>query len=177
MSERRTAANRANAAKSTGPKTAAGKAIAAQNSTRHAILQGQLVPTRDEDSAALDALRAGVGDALQPVGALECALADRVTGCLWRLGRVQAAEAGLFDSGRDYYMSTRGAELSGQLSYGFATHLDAFATLTRYETALERSMYAALHELQRLQAARAGAPVAAPAVVDVQLHGLPEGVG
>jgi len=39
----------------------------------------------------------------------------------------------------------------------------------RYETALERSLYKALHELQRLQAARAGVPVPPPAAADVDV--------
>ena len=43
--------------------------------------------------------------------------------------------------------------------------------LSRYEAAIERSLYRALHELQRLQAARQGRDVAAPAVVDVEVSG------
>jgi len=37
----------------------------------------------------------------------------------------------------------------------------------RYETSIERGLYRALHELQRLQAARRGEAVAAPVAVDV----------
>jgi hypothetical protein len=40
-------------------------------------------------------------------------------------------------------------------------------TLTRYEAHLSRQMLQALHELQRLQAARAGEPVPPPAALDV----------
>lgn len=43
------------------------------------------------------------------------------------------------------------------------------ANVSRYETTLERSLFKALHELERLQARRAGQPVAPPAVVDVNL--------
>jgi hypothetical protein len=39
--------------------------------------------------------------------------------------------------------------------------------LSRYEAHLSRQMYQALHELQRLQAARAGEPVPPPAALDV----------
>ena len=46
------------------------------------------------------------------------------------------------------------------------------ATVGRYEAHLERSLYKALHELQRLQAARQGRPVAAPVVVDVDVTGM-----
>jgi hypothetical protein len=41
--------------------------------------------------------------------------------------------------------------------------------LLRYETTIERQLYRALHELQRLQAVRAGQPLLAPVVVDVDV--------
>ena len=41
--------------------------------------------------------------------------------------------------------------------------------LSRYEVMLERSFYKALHELQRLQAARDGQAVPLPVVVDVSV--------
>ena len=41
--------------------------------------------------------------------------------------------------------------------------------LSRYEVTLERSLYKALHELQRLQAARDGQAVPLPVVVDVDV--------
>ena len=51
---------------------------------------------------------------------------------------------------------------------------NAFSKLSRYEAAIERSLYRALHELQRLQAARrAGGGVAPPPAVDVDVSGLP----
>ena len=47
------------------------------------------------------------------------------------------------------------------------------SNLWRHEVALERSMLRSLHELQRLQAKRAGEYVTAPEVVDVEVS-LPE---
>jgi hypothetical protein len=44
---------------------------------------------------------------------------------------------------------------------------DTLATLSRYEAHVSRQMLQALHELQRLQAARAGEPVPPPAALDV----------
>jgi hypothetical protein len=46
---------------------------------------------------------------------------------------------------------------------------DALGKLRRYQTATENSLYRALHELQRLQAARQGSTVRAPAALDVGL--------
>ena len=50
---------------------------------------------------------------------------------------------------------------------------ELFSNLDRHEAALSRSVLRTLHELQRLQAARAGEHVPAPAVVDVDVS-LPE---
>jgi hypothetical protein len=44
---------------------------------------------------------------------------------------------------------------------------DTLQKVTRYEAHLSRQLYQALHELQRLQAARAGQPVPPPAALDV----------
>ena len=43
--------------------------------------------------------------------------------------------------------------------------------LSRYETHLSRQLFQALHELERLQAARAGADVPPPAVLDLNVNG------
>ena len=51
---------------------------------------------------------------------------------------------------------------------------DTLTKLSRYEVAIERSTYKALHELQRLQATRAGHAVSAPAVLDVNVSALTE---
>ena len=56
-----------------------------------------------------------------------------------------------------------------------AENANAFSKLSRYEIALERGLYRPLHELQRLQPARAAASVPPPLVVDVELSGSPEG--
>jgi hypothetical protein len=50
---------------------------------------------------------------------------------------------------------------------------NAFSKLSRYETTIERSLYKALHELQRLQAARsAEGDVPPPAALDVDVSGV-----
>jgi hypothetical protein len=50
---------------------------------------------------------------------------------------------------------------------------NAFSKLSRYETTIERSLYKALHELQRLQAARrAEGNVPPPVAVDVDVSGV-----
>jgi hypothetical protein len=57
-----------------------------------------------------------------------------------------------------------------------ADKTNAFSKLSRYETSMERGLYRALHELQRLQAARVAAgSVSPPLAVDVDVSGIPEG--
>ena len=60
---------------------------------------------------------------------------------------------------------------SGDFSLSFAneSNLDVCSKLSRYETSLERGFYRALHELERLQARRAGRNVPLPVAVDVDL--------
>jgi hypothetical protein len=59
-----------------------------------------------------------------------------------------------------------------------ADQANAFSKLSRYETAIWRSLYKALHELQRLQAARhTHGDVLPPIALDVDVSGVPgEGV-
>lgn len=49
----------------------------------------------------------------------------------------------------------------------FVGDADVFSKLHRYETGLERSLFNALHELQRLQAERSGQAVPPPLAIDV----------
>ena len=51
-----------------------------------------------------------------------------------------------------------------------ADESDTFGKLARYECGLERSLYKALHEFQRLQAARNGQPVPVPEAMDVDIR-------
>ena len=47
---------------------------------------------------------------------------------------------------------------------------DAISKLSRYENSMQRNLFRALHELQRLQAARRGELVPAPVAVDIDLN-------
>jgi hypothetical protein len=72
--------------------------------------------------------------------------------------------------------SVRDGELAtlGQTFIRDANEANAFSKLSRYESAIERSLYKALHELQRLQAARGtGGNVSPPMAVDVEVSGVP----
>jgi len=49
--------------------------------------------------------------------------------------------------------------------------------LSRHEPTLERQLYGALHELERRQAARGGAALTPPRILDVEVSGMPEEAG
>jgi hypothetical protein len=62
----------------------------------------------------------------------------------------------------------------GQAFIRDANEANAFSKLSRYETPIWRSFYRALHELQRLQAARrAEGSVTPPVAVDLDVSGVP----
>jgi hypothetical protein len=84
-------ANRHNAARSTEPKTAGGKARSSQNALRHG-LRSELPVLPGEDSRGWEEHRAGILRSLAPAGPLEAELAGRVALSLWRLRRVAVYE-------------------------------------------------------------------------------------
>ena len=98
--KRQIAANRRNARRSTGPKTAAGKAASSANALRHGLAAARAVVLPDEDADAYERLRQGVIADLDPAGALQEALAQRIVVLLWRLDRAARLEAELFIHGR-----------------------------------------------------------------------------
>ena len=98
--KRQIAANRRNARRSTGPRTAAGKAASSANALRHGLAAARAVVLPDEDADAYERLRQGVIADLDPAGALQEALAQRIVVLLWRLDRAARLEAELFVHGR-----------------------------------------------------------------------------
>ena len=61
----------------------------------------------------------------------------------------------------------------GQTFIRDANEANAFSKLSRYEAGIERGLYKALHELQRLQAARrADGNAAPPVAIDVDVSGV-----
>jgi hypothetical protein len=94
-SERRKAANQANARRSTGPKTPEGKAVIRLNALRHGLLARDVV-LPGEDADAFEDLWNRVRADLSPVGPIEELLVDRVVNAMWRLRRLARAETALF---------------------------------------------------------------------------------
>lgn len=119
MSEKQAAANLANALKSTGPKTAHGKAVVAMNGIRHGILSTRLL-LASENPAEFDALVLELQAALRPVGALELMLVEKIAVAIWRQRRLVAAETASTELGRrlERAENRREVEKAANLSYG-----------------------------------------------------------
>ena len=93
-------ANRQNCRLSTGPRTEAGKAASSANALSHGLTAASTVVLPEEDTDAFERLRQGVIADLEPAGALQEALAQRVAVLLWRLDRAARLEAELFVHGQ-----------------------------------------------------------------------------
>jgi hypothetical protein len=184
--EKRTEANRRNARKSTGPKTAAGKAVVSRNAVRHGLLSEESVLPR-EDAGIFEEFRKALCQELKPVGGLEALLVDRIVSSAWRLRRLITIEVSLFmgkladiqqetkEDEKCFMVFDKASKTSYPLGVAFRYGADTVSKMSRYESMLERGLYKALHELQRLQAARNGIPVPLPAAIDVDVSVSPEG--
>ena len=91
-SEAQIEANRANAQKSTGPRTSEGKAKVAQNAVRHGLLAEQVV-IAGEDPGEYEFYRQALIEEISPVGDYENTLAERAAGLAWRLRRAERLQA------------------------------------------------------------------------------------
>jgi hypothetical protein len=90
--EKKTASNRKNAQKSTGPKSAAGKEIVSQNARTHGLLSRNLI-IEGESQEEFSELLSLLADEFEPVGLVEHALVERVGIALWRQRRLVRAES------------------------------------------------------------------------------------
>jgi hypothetical protein len=170
MSEKQNEANLRNAQRSTGPVTAAGKAISARNAVKFG-LWGREALIAGEDPKEFKAFRAGYVADLRPVGTVEFFHVEQVVTSAWRLRRVRRLEAQVF--AEQNFPEPDKAATPGRAFLTDCRGLNALSKLARDESRIERSYYRALHELQRLQAVRDGQVVPAPLVaeIDVNMHG------
>lgn len=167
--EARVLANRRNAALSTGPRTSEGKLVACRNSLRHGLTAETVILPKEEKAEDFDSFTEDLRAALDPVGALEDLMAERIVGAAWRLRRILRVEAAVYqEAGGDRFAFSRDPSPFAWDKV-FSHTANTFAKLSRYEAALQRSLTTALHELQRLQAVRDGREVPAPVVVDVNM--------
>ena len=151
ISQKQLEANRENA-KLGGVKSEEGKAISRFNAIKHGLLSEKVL-MENESMEKLEELWQKLRKDFKPQSEIELLLVDRIVTGFWRLSRLLALEE----------KSTR-----NDFGGGLGKDADLFF---RYETMLERSIYKALHELQRLQAVRNGEKPPAPLAIDIDVGG------
>jgi hypothetical protein len=127
---------------STGPRTAAGKAISSQNSLKHGLASGRLI-IEGEDPANYQANLDEYINDLKPVGKTELALVTEIANAQWFKDRAYRFQAIAFDN----HVPTAEHTVPPELG-----------VLIRYQTANERAFYRALKTLQALQKERKVTP-------------------
>jgi phage terminase Nu1 subunit (DNA packaging protein) len=115
VSEKQMIANRQNALKSTGPKTAAGKVVASRNALKHGLLAKEVVITAGEgaeNAEQFNELLTDLVNEFAPAGVMEEILVEKIAACYWRLRRAGRYEVGLlrqtFDTLTDDYYAADG---------------------------------------------------------------------
>ena len=96
VTEKQLAANRANAKRSSGPRTLEGKAKSRWNAMRHGILAQAVIPPAlepVESRTAFDDLLASLRAECAPATVAEGALVEMIAVTYWRLGRLLRTEA------------------------------------------------------------------------------------
>lgn len=142
-SEAKTKANRANAQKSTGPRTVEGKEKSKHNAVRHGLTGKQLIAP-GEDPAAYEALLEDLMQTYRPANAIESALVEEIAQSFWRLQRARRIETESFN------FLTGGADPV----ITFTCHEKEFDNLRRYMASIERAWHRAMEALAAMQKAR-----------------------
>ena len=164
-------ANRLNSQKSTGPKTAGGKAAVAQNAVKHGLFATENV-IKCEIQADFDDFRADLLPALAPAGGVEAMMAERIVSLSWRLKRVERMNSEVIDvkiakietDSLDRSERRKAGLLDSEtgrsdLALGWAIIRDfsqsqVLERLLMYEKRIESSLYKAMKELEKLQGLR-----------------------
>jgi hypothetical protein len=177
ISDRKLAANRENAQRSTGPRTARGKARSAMNAVKHGVLakrhalarpgvlsQGLVLPKLEghRASAQFRALMSALIADRKPVGALEMLMVQEIGVCTWRLRRLlrfenRAAYLTSLDwaaetdaNGEYHYKCDKVLEPAG-LNGLSMPEPDEVVMISRYENGLMRHLFRAIDQLDRMQ--------------------------
>jgi hypothetical protein len=149
--------NRANAQKSTGPKSIPGKQRSAMNAVKH-NLTGQSLILQPDETAAYNRLTNALLTDLKPATELERQVVQKIIDAHFRLNRLAGVENNIFnfslldqttDAGNDDRVEAMAAQTRAWIERS-AT----FDVLGRYESRLTRQVLQYTSELERLQTLR-----------------------
>jgi hypothetical protein len=154
-------ANQLNAAKSTGPRTEAGKNIARFNARRHG-LTGQFYCMSEDDELAYNAFEKRLLESLKPGDAYETQLAISIIQDQWRLNRSRSTEFNLYGQGHDEFAESTltdspNIQVASTMADTFREDQRAFANIALYETRIHRMIAKNEKRLSELQAERKAA--------------------
>jgi len=135
----RAEANRANAQKSTGPRTEAGKAASSKNALKEGFTASFAIVLPEEQSL-YDAFLTGCRDELRPEGILEEDLFRRITLAAWNLRRIERLQQKLYTETGVDPLESDNPEVTAKLEH-----------YARHQVLNERSYHRALKELRLLQ--------------------------
>jgi hypothetical protein len=151
ISEKQLEANRRNARRSTGPKTAEGKERSSRNNLRHG-LTGQITVLPSEDRETHDNFCNRLIECLNPENPMEEQLANLIAEDSWRLNRVAAIETNILALGRD--RERRALQCALKDAETFLDQARNFELLTLYDQRINRNLQRNLKQLRDLQAER-----------------------
>src|SRR5580704_14744910 len=154
----RAAVNKANAQKSTGPRTEAGKQRSSLNALRHG-LTGHTIVLPSEDQCAYQRHSQSFFDECRPKGAIETQLVQSLLDTSWQLNRASAVETNLFSLGitemEDRVRANNPeAETALAMALAYREHNRAFANIGIYRQRLAREFERTLILLRQIQAER-----------------------
>lgn len=185
ISPKQLAANRANAERSTGPRTPEGKARAAQNALKHGLAASSFSAShyavvRLEALEDLDQLKAALAATYQPVNSQELYAIERIALAQQSLVRAARLESGLFTTCLNHVLDscdepvvtlapdltadievTRAQNRNHLLAEGFHRLTragQAWPLFLRYQAQAERNYRRAIEEFGRLKALRLELP-------------------
>ena len=175
-SDKQLAANRANAAKSTGPRTPEGKARSARNACTHGFTASSFAVVRLEELDEIARLKQDAVAVYQPVNSQEMFALEQIAIAQQTMFRAARLESGLFTNYLDNYLNrndvpvspvhpvltadipiTRAQNRNYALSDGFDRTVkqgNSFVLLMRYKGQAERLYRRAVEDFDRLKALR-----------------------
>jgi hypothetical protein len=176
--DKQTAANRINAQKSTGPRSAAGKTQSAQNARKHGFCTSDLAVAHLEDLDEIVELRQDLLDLYHPANSQELWAVERIALAQMSLIRASRLEAGLFTTCLDQALGSDGEPIhpmnqemaglgKGKITFGQEHNFSiaesfhrmtqkphTWALFLRYQAQSERNYRRAIQEFERLRALR-----------------------
>lgn len=135
ISDRKQAANRENAKRSTGPKTTEGKAASSRNSYKHGIFSCNMA-REERERSAFEAVLDAIAEHYQPVGFMEKFMVEKLTTETIRFSHLLAYEQQELHRTRDPFWG------------------EGVDRVLRYQATINKQFFQAIEQLERLQANR-----------------------